>query len=184
MRPSPTYLPEENTEMNSIPECSTPCAPAPPAPPQRGGSRGRRWWAPSLVLAAVATALFVPAAASVVGAGRVVPGSAGWWLLTTVLHVPLLVILCFLAGGLGERFGFYVKGRAAAAPGRLPTPYPTVCVQLPMFNEHSVARRVIEAASARERRWRGSPLLLGRSTRPEGVAHQRTSRFPNGRPPH
>ena len=148
MRPSPTYLPEENTEMNSIPECSTSCAPAPPAPPHRGRSRGRRWWAPSLVLAAVATALFVLAAASVVGAGRVVPGSADWWLLTTVLHVPLLVILCFLAGGLGERFGFYVKGRAAAAPGRLPTPYPTVCVQLPMFNEHAVARRVIEAASA------------------------------------
>jgi cellulose synthase/poly-beta-1,6-N-acetylglucosamine synthase-like glycosyltransferase len=134
--------------MNSTSECGTPYAPAPPAPPQRGRSRGGRWWAPSLVLAAVATALFVLAAASVVSAGWVVPGSAGWWLLTTVLHVPLLVILCFQAGGLGERFGFYFKGRAEAAPGRLPTRYPTVCVQLPMFNEHAVARRVIEAASA------------------------------------
>ena len=134
--------------MNSVPECSTSRAPAPLAPPQRGRSRGRPWWAPSLVLAAVATVLFVLAAASVVGAGRVVPGSAGWWLLTTVLHVPLLAILCFLVGGLVERFGFYVKGRAGETPGRLPTRYPTVCVQLPMFNEHAVARRVIEAASA------------------------------------
>jgi cellulose synthase/poly-beta-1,6-N-acetylglucosamine synthase-like glycosyltransferase len=90
----------------------------------------------------------VLAAASVVGAGRVVTGSPAWWLLTTVMHVPLLVILCFQAAGLLERFGFYFKGRAAAAPGRLPTPCPTVCVQLPMFNEHAVARRVIEAASA------------------------------------
>ena len=122
--------------------------PAPPASPERGRSRGRRWWAPSLVLAAVATALFVLAATSVVGPGRFATGSAGWWLLTIALHVPLLVILCFLAGGLVERVGFYLRGRAAAAPGRLPENYPTVCVQLPMFNEHAVARRVIEAASA------------------------------------
>jgi cellulose synthase/poly-beta-1,6-N-acetylglucosamine synthase-like glycosyltransferase len=134
--------------MNSLAECTTPHAPAPLAPPQRGRSRGRRWWAPSLVLATVATALFVLASASVVGAGRVVVASAEWWLLTTVLHLPLLVILCFLVAGLVERFGFYFKGRAPAAPGRLPTRYPTVCVQLPMFNEHAVARRVIEAASA------------------------------------
>jgi cellulose synthase/poly-beta-1,6-N-acetylglucosamine synthase-like glycosyltransferase len=130
--------------MNSIPVCDTSCAAAPPAPPPRG----RRWWAPSLFLAAVATALSVLAAASVLGPELVVPGSTEWWLLTTVLHVPLLVIVCFLAGGLGERFGFYFKGRAATAPGRLPATYPTVCVQLPMFNEHAVARRVIEAASA------------------------------------
>jgi cellulose synthase/poly-beta-1,6-N-acetylglucosamine synthase-like glycosyltransferase len=95
----------------------------------------------------VATVLFVLAATSVVGAG-VKTGGAGWWLLTIALHVPLLVILFFLAGGLVERFGFYFRGRATAVPGRLPTSYPTVCVQLPMFNEHAVARRVIEAASA------------------------------------
>ena len=34
------------------------------------------------------------------------------------------------------------------APGRLPANLPTVCVQLPMFNEHAVSRRVIEAACA------------------------------------
>jgi hypothetical protein len=115
--------------------------PGPPAPPESGRSRGRRWWVPSLVLGAVATALLVLAATSVVGPGQIATGSAGWWLVATALHVPLLVILCFLVGGLVERFGFYFRGRAAAAPGRLPTTYPTVCVQLPMFNEHAVARR-------------------------------------------
>ena len=107
-----------------------------------------RWWSPSLVVAAIATSLFILAATSIVGAGRVVPGGDGWWLLTTVLHLPLLLILCFLAGGLIERLGFYWRGRAVAAAGRLPAVYPTVCVQLPMFNEHAVARRVIEAAAA------------------------------------
>jgi cellulose synthase/poly-beta-1,6-N-acetylglucosamine synthase-like glycosyltransferase len=126
---------------------SAPPEPAPPTPPERGRSRARRWWAPSLVLAAVATVLFVLAATSVLGPGRAAVGSAAWWLLTIALHLPLLVILCFLAAGIVERFGFYFRGRAAAAPGRLPT-YPTVCVQLPMFNEHAVARRAIEAASA------------------------------------
>jgi cellulose synthase/poly-beta-1,6-N-acetylglucosamine synthase-like glycosyltransferase len=100
------------------------------------------------VFAAVATALFVLVAASSVEAGFVARGSFNWWLLTIVLHTPLLVILCFLAGGLVERLGFYFRGRAASTSGRLPTPAPTVCVQLPMFNEHAVARRVIEAASA------------------------------------
>src|ERR687892_1462162 len=113
-----------------------------------GRSRGRRWWTPSLALGAVASALYVLAATSVIGPSLVATGSAGWWLLSAALHVPLLVILCFLAGGLVERVGFYFRGRPAAAPGRLPTTYPKVCVQLPMFNEHAVARRVIEAASA------------------------------------
>jgi cellulose synthase/poly-beta-1,6-N-acetylglucosamine synthase-like glycosyltransferase len=118
------------------------------APPKRGRSRAWRWWAPGLVLACLAAALFVLAVSSVVGPGRVATGSRGWWLLTTASHLPLGMILCFLAGGLVERLGFYFRGRAAANPGRLPGTYPTVCVQLPMFNEHAVARRVIEAASA------------------------------------
>jgi cellulose synthase/poly-beta-1,6-N-acetylglucosamine synthase-like glycosyltransferase len=107
---------------------------------------GRRgpWWGRSLVFAAVATVLVVIAAGSLDGPD---PGTATWWALTTALHAPLLVILCFLAGGLVERLGFYVRGRVAAAPGRLPATHPTVCVQLPMFNEHAVARRAIEAAS-------------------------------------
>ena len=109
-------------------------------------SRSRRWWEPSLALAAVATALL--AFAAVVGPGGIAAGTVAWWLLTATLHLPLLLILSFLAGGLAERIGFYFRGRAASVPGRLPATWPTVCVQLPMFNEHAVARRVIEAASA------------------------------------
>jgi cellulose synthase/poly-beta-1,6-N-acetylglucosamine synthase-like glycosyltransferase len=71
----------------------------------------------------------------------------GWWVLTAVLHLPFLGILFFLSIGIVERLGFYWKGRAAEQPGRMPAVYPSVCVQLPMFNEHAVARRVIEAAA-------------------------------------
>ena len=74
-------------------------------------------------------------------------GSPGWWVLTSVLHLPFFGILLFLIVGIGERLGFYWKGRAPEQPGRMPAVYPTVCVQLPMFNEHTVARRVIEAAA-------------------------------------
>lgn len=75
-------------------------------------------------------------------------GSPGWWLLTLALHLPLVVILPFLVGGLVERLGYFRHGRTPAVPGRLPVRLPRVCVQLPMFNEHAVARRVIEAACA------------------------------------
>jgi cellulose synthase/poly-beta-1,6-N-acetylglucosamine synthase-like glycosyltransferase len=143
---TPTVLDRQCTHAG--PPGSTAAHAAPPAPPEPERSRDSQWWTPSLVLATVATALYVLAATSLFGPGRVATGSTAWWVLTTALHVPLLVILCFLAGGLVERFGFYLRGRAAVAPGRLPTTYPTVCVQLPMFNEHAVARRVIEAASA------------------------------------
>jgi cellulose synthase/poly-beta-1,6-N-acetylglucosamine synthase-like glycosyltransferase len=74
-------------------------------------------------------------------------GNPGWWMLTAVLHLPFFGILFFLIIGIGERLGFYWKGRAPEQPGRMPAVYPTVCVQLPMFNEHAVARRVIEAAA-------------------------------------
>ena len=39
-------------------------------------------------------------------------------------------------------------GSCPRAAGRLPALFPTVCVQLPMFNEHAVARRIIESSSA------------------------------------
>lgn len=118
------------------------------APSPTGARRSRPWWAPGLALAAVAIGLFVLAATSVVRAGQVGPGEIAWWLVTLSLHAPLLVILCFLAGGLVERVGFCFSGRTARDPGSLPATLPAVCVQLPMFNEHAVARRVIEAASA------------------------------------
>jgi cellulose synthase/poly-beta-1,6-N-acetylglucosamine synthase-like glycosyltransferase len=105
-----------------------------------------RWWMPSLAVFAVSAALFVGLATSDPGEGWFPEGSAGWWSLTTVLHLPYLVILLFVVGGLVERLGFYWRGRTPERAGRLPADYPSVCVQLPMFNELAVARRTIEAA--------------------------------------
>ena len=115
------------------------------APPP---ARPRRWWAPGLALAAGATLLLALAAASVLDSLPVATSSTGWWVTTLALHVPLFLVLVFLMCGLVERLGYFWRGRAAASPGLLPTRVPTVCVQLPMFNEHAVAQRVIEAAAA------------------------------------
>ncbi len=106
----------------------------------------RHWWVPSVVVAGLATTVTILIATSVIGPGRIAEGTPVWWLITTTLHAPLLLILAFLAGGLIERVGFYWRGRAQDTAGSLPQAYPAVCVQLPMFNEHAVARRVIEAA--------------------------------------
>lgn len=106
-----------------------------------------RWWLPGLALGLVSAGLLVYSATSVPGTGWLEVGTAGWWVLATTLHLPYLVILFFVAGGLVERLGFYWRGRAPEPAGRLPAVYPTVCVQLPMFNEHAVAQRIIEAAS-------------------------------------
>jgi cellulose synthase/poly-beta-1,6-N-acetylglucosamine synthase-like glycosyltransferase len=103
---------------------------------------------PSLAAFAVSAALFVHLATSNPGAGLVQARSAGWWAVTAALHLPYLVILLFVVGGLVERLGYYRHGRAPEPGGRLPAVHPTVCVQLPMFNEHAVARRTIEAACA------------------------------------
>ncbi|PZF85137.1 glycosyltransferase family 2 protein [Jiangella anatolica] len=104
------------------------------------------WWLPNAGLAVAAVALF----AVVAGTDPRGPaaGAAAWWLLTLTLHLPLLVIGLFLAAGVIERLGYFRHGRASREPGRLPGRYPSVCVQLPMFNEHAVARRAIEAACA------------------------------------
>ncbi|GAB4578172.1 MAG: hypothetical protein Fur0022_09050 [Anaerolineales bacterium] len=108
-----------------------------------------RWWLPGiLVITLTITAgLSLYAARVSAGANWFEMGSPGWWALTAVSHLPYLGILFFLILGIGERLGFYWKGRAAEQPGILPAVYPTVCVQLPMFNEYAVARRVIEAAA-------------------------------------
>lgn len=70
------------------------------------------------------------------------------WALAVLLHLPYLLILTLLAFGLVERIGFMHRSRLAHQPGVLPSRYPKVCVQLPMFNEHAVASRIIEAAAA------------------------------------
>lgn len=117
-----------------------------------------RWWMPGALLFLGSAILL----AYVVGRGSAAPwlttGSLTWWIVTTLLHLPFLAILFFLIMGLIERVGFYWKGRAEELPGRLPEIYPTVCVQLPMFNEHAVARRVIEAAASMT--WPADRLII------------------------
>ena len=106
-----------------------------------------RWWMPQFALFGIAILLVIAAALS--GAGPASPVRDGdWWTLTLLLHLPFALILLLVAGGLVERIGFFWRGRTPEAPGRLPETYPTVTVQLPMFNEHAVAQRVIEAAAA------------------------------------
>lgn len=65
-----------------------------------------------------------------------------------LLHLPYAIILIFLLIGLVERLGYLFAGRLPAAPGALPLQIPKVCIQLPMFNEHAVAERIIRAAAA------------------------------------
>lgn len=103
---------------------------------------------PGLAVAAIASGLLLVAIVSEVPDRRSQARGIEWWSLTIPLHLPLLVIFVFLAGGVVERLGFYWKGRATEPAGCLPATYPTVCVQLPMFNEHTVAERVITAACA------------------------------------
>jgi cellulose synthase/poly-beta-1,6-N-acetylglucosamine synthase-like glycosyltransferase len=107
------------------------------------------WWLPSLAVFAISAGFLVYSAMSEPG-GWFEVGSAAWWAFTSALHLPHVVTLFFLLGGLVERVGFYWRGRAPESPGSLPTEHPTVCVQLPMFNEHAVAQRIIEAASRLE----------------------------------
>ena len=106
------------------------------------------WWLANLAVAAGLAVLLILGVAMSGDAHWVERGTAAWWALTVVAHVPYAVILFFLAGGLIERIGFHWCGRAPEPPGRLPAILPTVCVQLPMFNEHAVAQRVIEACCA------------------------------------
>ncbi|MGE0216984.1 glycosyltransferase family 2 protein [Mycolicibacterium sp.] len=75
-------------------------------------------------------------------------GTWDWWLITGVLHIPYLVVALFLMLGLIERVGYLWRGRPPSPPGQLRDVYPTVAVQLPMFNEHAVAERIITAACA------------------------------------
>lgn len=131
------------------------------------GTGPRRWWLPSLALAGAATLALAFSAST----GRPVTydaGSARWWLVVAALHLPLLVILAFLAAGVVERVGYFRHGRALNLPGRVPESRPSVCVQLPMFNEAAVARRAIEAACGLEwPRDRFEVQVLDDSTDPE-----------------
>jgi len=102
------------------------------------------WWAPGLIFFAYGVALLVAAVAAGPAWARI--GSPIWWTLTILGHLPLIMIFAFLAIGMAERIMYFRYGRTAKVPGRMPAIHPLVCVQLPMFNEHAVAQRVIEAA--------------------------------------
>jgi len=80
--------------------------------------------------------------------GHIESGTAAWWVLTAAVHLPFAVICFFLLGGMVERVGYFWRGRAPEPPGRLPAALPSVCVQLPMYDEPAVAQRLIEAACA------------------------------------
>jgi cellulose synthase/poly-beta-1,6-N-acetylglucosamine synthase-like glycosyltransferase len=102
---------------------------------------------PQLAAAVVLALAFVDVAGRPLGEGLGAPRSAGWWIVTLLLHLPFALIVAFVLGGLVERVGYFWRGRRPRAPGRLPVSWPSVCVQLPMFNEGTVAQRVIEAAA-------------------------------------
>lgn len=107
-----------------------------------------RWWIPSIALSLLLVCVLALEVMGLTHANQRQVGSTGWWIVTGALHLPYLVILLFFAGGFVERIGYYWRGRHPHSGGRLPSTLPTVCVQLPMFNEHAVAERVIMAASA------------------------------------
>ncbi|NJO81430.1 MAG: glycosyltransferase [Blastochloris sp.] len=117
-----------------------------------------QWWMPGAVLFLGAALLLVYAANHGPEGPWSTVGSRTWWIVTTLLHLPFAAILFFLIMGIVERVGFFWKGRSQETPGRLPETYPTVCVQLPMFNEHAVARRVIEAAATMD--WPNDRLII------------------------
>jgi hypothetical protein len=77
-----------------------------------------RWWMTGLPVVAISTGLFLYSAMSDTGAGFYDVGSAGWWVVTAALHMPFVMILLFLIGGLVERIGFYWKGRTPEPAGR------------------------------------------------------------------
>ncbi|BCB91136.1 glycosyltransferase family 2 protein [Phytohabitans suffuscus] len=146
--------PMQTTRTRTLPAPPEPRPAAPPAPPRPGF----RWWMPGLALLVLAVALLARSAPSTGDTQWIVVGGAGWWTLTTLLHLPMAVILALLAGGLVERVGYFWCGRRPPVPGRLPALAPAVCVQLPMFNEHAVAARVIDAACAL--RWPAGRLTV------------------------
>lgn len=147
---SPPSRPQRAFTRPSRFERVEPRAPEPPAGEpgaEAPATAPAPWWRWNLVVALVATT-GVATVAFVEPGPVLAPGTSGWWAAVAVTHLPWLVLLAFLVGGVVERVGYFWRGRAAAPAGRLPQVVPRVCVQLPMFNEAAVARRSIEAACA------------------------------------
>jgi cellulose synthase/poly-beta-1,6-N-acetylglucosamine synthase-like glycosyltransferase len=106
-----------------------------------------KWWMVNVGVLLIALGLVLFATVSGHHPGSDHIGTPGWLLITALLHLPFVAIILFQVFGIVERIGYFWKGRTPEAAGQMPQEYPKVCVQLPMFNEHAVARRVIEAAA-------------------------------------
>lgn len=115
-----------------------------------------RWWMPAGAIALLWAICF--AHASIHGTAQGAPHSATAWFVMGALHLPYVLILALFTFGFIERIGFFWRGGMPPAPGRLPPRLPKVCVQLPMFNEHAVAGRLIEAAAALD--WPAERLII------------------------
>jgi cellulose synthase/poly-beta-1,6-N-acetylglucosamine synthase-like glycosyltransferase len=89
---------------------------------------------------------------------RSAPAGTPSVMLAVLLHFPYIAILTYMGFGLVERIGFRWHGKPPVAAGNLPPHAPSVCVQLPMFNEAAVARRIIEAAAALD--WPRDKLII------------------------
>uniref|UniRef100_A0A7S0MTL4 Glycosyltransferase 2-like domain-containing protein n=2 Tax=Pyramimonas obovata TaxID=1411642 RepID=A0A7S0MTL4_9CHLO len=72
-------------------------------------------------------------------------GSA-WWGSFLLSHLPYFSILAFLALAMLERLGYMLIARRPTTAGKLPRKFPRVCIQVPMYEEVAVAKRVIAAA--------------------------------------
>ena len=95
-----------------------------PRPPRCRRAWGRPWWLASAAAGAAFTVALVVVASTTEGrsgVGALNHGADRWWIVTWILHLPYVVILLFLVGGVVERVGYYWRGRAPAVAGRLPT---------------------------------------------------------------
>jgi cellulose synthase/poly-beta-1,6-N-acetylglucosamine synthase-like glycosyltransferase len=153
-RTLPRSLPvaTRRTEGAAVPERE------PVGPPTVDGGRPLRWWLPGLVVGMTCAVATGGVAAWEAWPTRLAVGDVAWWAPVAVTHLPLAVLGAFLLGGFIEHVGYFWRGRVPPRPGRLPADLPRVCVQLPMFNEHAVALRLIEAACAL--RWPADRLTV------------------------
>lgn len=131
---------------NRVPGAATmsPIAGRTTGKPGRKAARRTPWWIGTLTVAVVATAVSLFAVTNHIANPAIFSGS--WWILTIVFHLPFVVIALFLLGGFIERIGYFWRGRRTRTHAPLPAELPTVCIQLPMFNEDAVAHRAIYAA--------------------------------------
>ena len=143
-----SLLAQDISGLVSVPDLFVGAKPPDKKPEEHGGSRLARipGWRFSLAFLLVWGAVFAITLKD--GIDFAPSQSAAAWLVAGLLHVPFLLLLTFLAFGTFERIGYYFQARKPVPGGILPARMPRVCIQLPMFNEDAVARRIIAAAAA------------------------------------